>query len=302
MKRPSRDWYDLVSLGVGIVGVIGVVATIAIGRFDQKSNGKDVHDAIGRMADIATAMQKQKPLLEKQAKAAADSAAAAKTTADLAKGQTDAVVQQAHSLMAGAQATIKAAEAQLAAAQANIKTAQNGAKAAQANMDAAERQRQSAELFASTRAPASTLSSVSIDGWADAPDKVGVKKLRVKPMFTNTGGGTLFPGFTSFNLVITTAVPEKRPAVDQTGFGGNENPISSGEQYVPVKAFDYYFPKSEIDAVNGKTKSIVVWGTTLFTDGAQRLYTKCFIAVVQPPSEGAPSGSVRTLRVPGYRC
>ena len=287
---------------VGIAGVILVTTTIFITLSSNRQNSEDMARALSEMRDIAGAInkqageiEKQRPYVRQQAAAAADSAAAARTTATLASGQTSAIVQQANALIGSANATIKATAAQLAAAQANFQTAEAGAKAAQA-------QQRSAELLSSTRVPVARLSSVAITGWNDPADAMGNLSIGLKPAFNNVGGGTLLPGITWFNLLLTRDVPALLPEGAQRSFGGNESPISPGLSYSPIKPLIYKLPKSDIDAVKVGSLGILVWGRTDFADTFGKVYSTCYIYSVTPPTVDDAGGTVNQIEVPGFRC
>lgn len=286
-ENSPRDWHDIAMLVVNVTGVVVIVVSILIGQWNQASNGKDVRDAIDKMAAIAKAMHDEKPLLTQQADASTKTAAAAQVTAGASshqsadfKRQTSAIVKQADALVASAQATVTAAGAQLASAQANNRTAIAG-------LDAAKEQRRSAAILAASHEPDARLSGIELSGWSDPPDGHGMVNVSIKPTFTNIGGGTLLPSITFFNLDISSGVPHHIFGGGQITFGGNEKPVVPSGTYFPVQLLKYSIAKQEIDFVKAKKKAIYIWGTTLFTDNGGGSHKVCFIDFAFLPADGA---------------
>jgi len=301
-QKVKRDTYDWLMFAVGVAGVIAVVATIIIGRIDQNSNSKDVRNAIGKMAAIATATHDEKPFLKKQADALSDTAKAAQVTADASshqsadfKRQTDAIVKQADALIRNAQATVTAAGAQLAAAQASIKTAEAGQRAA-------DQQLRSAELIAAGQQPSARLESVVIEGYDGAPDKDGMINVRVKPTYVNNGSATLNPILVTFNLIIASSVPSIPPAKDQNSFGRNEVNIPPNSSFYPVNPYIYKLSSRDIEDEKSEKKAIFVWGVITFSDIHGGRYRVCYGATVAPPMESNPQGGIERSGPESYHC
>jgi hypothetical protein len=294
-EKPYRDLHDWLIFGVETAGLIAVVVTIIITLNNNIANDRAMSSALNSMSEIANSTAAERPAIERQANAAADSAAAAKTTANLAKGQTAAIVKQADALIKSAQATVTAAAAQLASAQANTKTAEAGARAA-------EEQQRSAELLIAGQAPSARLEKVPLEGFTGLPDKDGNVAVKIKPTYRNTGGGDLIPISVTFSLRISNTVSDKPPKEYDNIFGGNEFHVPANGSFYPVVSYSYKFKKSKIDAVLTHKVAIFVWGTIIFADARGTEITVCYGAVVTPPSDSNPEGSIFRAGPASYHC
>lgn len=110
-RRLERDWYDITSLFVGVLGFCSVVFTIIHTLDSEVKNDRDTAQAIAAMRNIATEMRKDRPLLNKEASAAADAAEAAKASAQFAGSQALALRDSVDVARAGAAASAAAADA-----------------------------------------------------------------------------------------------------------------------------------------------------------------------------------------------
>lgn len=302
-EKPQRDWFDKAGLMTGIAGVAAVIVTIVYGRIDQTSNGRDVSDALAKMAAIAKATRDERGPLERQAKAAAASAEAAKATAQLVRDQTDATVSQAKALIESASATVKATSAQLRAADAQLASAQANTKTAEAGARAASEQLRTAQLIAESQQPFAMFSGLSVDDIDTSSDsrKQAIDRVKVKPVFENHGASDLFPVLTSFSLSVADVAPNVPPATPDFKFGGNETPTPHGGQFYPIEGFIYSLKRSDVDAFRTGKRYIFVWGTIEYTDSKRNLFKTCYAAIVSMPANG---GSVVVTRAgpAAYHC
>jgi hypothetical protein len=258
---------EWLTFGVGAASLLVSIATIVITISNQ-----DTAKAVARLSDLA-----------EQTKRQADGQAAQikelKRQSDEVALQTKAISEQTEAIKSSAAAAVASSNAEILSSTAQIKAS---------------------GVAISSRTPQGVLRGIEIEGLDGVPNENGIVSIKVKYWFQNIGGSTLWPGKTSFNLLISSELPLVPDYRGQVYVGGNELPVQPGQGYGSGEPLVYEITAKDAEGIkNGKTK-IYAFGRIEYTDNWKSEYVVCYAYRVSPGT-----GIEAQLRPTGgqaYRC
>ncbi len=274
-----------------LVGVGSLV--VSVFTYLNAADTRDIKGAVSKLAVLAEQTKRQADAQNGQLGVMRDQVAALKDQLLEAKAQTKAISAQTTKI--GEQT-----EAIKASAASAVKSADMQGKTAEAQLKAAQQDEIAAKAAAQANLPQPNLFGLDISGLTEKPNNDGMVMVSIKPVFINSGGGSLIQGITIYKVILDDFLPAIPDYSNGLSFGGNEITVVHGGQFFPNVTQKVAFPVAKANDIAGGKRMFVLIGYVVYYDTTRQEHKWCYAYMVKMPKDEPVTWY--NIPAPAYHC